>query len=83
MWAYTAVAVGARQLACQAPWEFLTRHGNGDWGVLCATDKHANVDALVDGSRLFSAYRLKTGQKIWIITEADRSVTTILLPDEY
>jgi len=60
----------------------LKRHANGDWGDLCPEDKRANEEALKIGERLFSAY--ETPQwKIWIITEWDRSVTTILFPEEY
>lgn len=61
----------------------LARHGNGDWGELCAEDKQQNDRALTHGGRLFSAYVDKNGVKFWIITEADRSATTILLPSEY
>ena len=68
--------------------EFLSRHLAGDWGVVSADDKAANDESLKDGSRLLSAYLLKTGVKIWIITEAaddqgNRVATTALLPDEY
>lgn len=63
--------------------EYLSRHARGDWGVVDRADWQANDRALVEGMRLFSAYLLKDGTKIWIITEADRGATTILLPDEY
>lgn len=65
------------------PFLYLRRHEHGDWGDLDKDDLHANEDALRHGSRLLSAYHLKDGTKIWIITEADRSVTTVLLPEEY
>lgn len=61
----------------------LDRHSSGDWGDMCKADKKANDDALVNGGRLFSAYESKDFPKIWIITEADNSATTILYPDEY
>ncbi len=61
----------------------LKRHSAGDWGDLGEEDKKANDAALKDGSRLLSAYERKGLPKIWIITEADRSVTTVLFPDEY
>lgn len=67
----------------EAPFEFLNRHQSGDWGSLEPEDKTANDYSLVHGSRILSAYMLKTGVKFWIITEADRSVTTLLLPSEY
>lgn len=60
----------------------LARHASGDWGDLCPEDALANNDALDQGGRLFSAY----GQgetRFWIITEEDRSVTTVLLPEDY
>ncbi len=67
----------------QSPFEFLIRHGTGDWGDLDADDKERNEEALKDGSRIFSAYNLRDGTRIYVITEADRSATTILLPEEY
>lgn len=71
----------------ESSFALLLRHQTGDWGDLNASDKQQNEDALVerDGyyGRIFSAYILNTGTKIWIITEADRSSTCILLPDEY
>jgi hypothetical protein len=71
-----------------SPAEFLDRHVRGDWGSLSAEDRQLNEDALTDGSRIVSAYRTRTGKKLWIITEAaddrgQRAATTILLPDEY
>lgn len=63
--------------------ELLERHVRGDWGELCEEDRRANEQALHHGSRLLSAYTLSSGVKVWIITEADRSVTTLLLPMEY
>ena len=81
-------ALDALQNAGQTVEEFLNRHHRGDWGDLSDDDAALNDEALEDGSRLLSAYHLKTGVKIWIITEAaddegDRSATTLLLPDEY
>jgi hypothetical protein len=61
----------------------LKRHARGDWGDLSQEDKETNAEALKDGSRLLSAYKNNGLPKIWIITEADRSVTTVLFPDEY
>lgn len=62
--------------------EYLERHLNGDWGDLCEEDKAENNFSLEHGFRLLSAYDTPLG-KLWIITEADRSVTTFLLPEEY
>ena len=61
---------------------FLHRHLKGDWGELCPEDKAENNLSLRCGYRLLSAYDTPLG-KLWIITEADRSATTFLLPDEY
>lgn len=61
----------------------LDRHQSGDWGDLDPEDVEANNDAIVSGRRLFSSYHLSPNDKLWIITEADRSVTTLLLPEEY
>jgi len=64
--------------------EFLERHKNGDWGDVPEEDRESNNKALENNNeRILSSYQLKDGTKIWIITEWNRSVTTILLPDEY
>ena len=62
---------------------YLRRHQCGDWGDLDAEDKAANNFSVENGLRILSAYHALDGIKFWIITEADRSATTILLPDEY
>jgi len=67
----------------KSPLEFLSRHLRGDWGDLCQEDKTENELSLKYGFRLLSSYRVTDTEKIWIITEADRSVTTLLLPAEY
>lgn len=61
----------------------LRRHSIGDWGEVCKDDHAANEQALLDGTRLFSVYRSFAGEKFWIITEADRSATTVLMPQDY
>lgn len=61
----------------------LSQHQRCDWGDLCEEDKKRNDLALKNGGRLFSAYSCTSDVRIWIITEADRSATTILLPEEY
>ena len=63
--------------------KIIKRHISGDWGELCADDVEANNQALLDGDRLFSSYEAEFGFKVWIITEGDRSATTILLPADY
>ncbi len=61
----------------------LCRHARGDWGELCQEDIQENELSLKEGFRLLSAYKDRHGVKFWIITEADRSATTILLPEDY
>ena len=61
----------------------LKRHHTGDWGDLCDEDKQANEGALIHGDRILSHYKLGDGKRIYIITEADRSSTCVLLPEEY
>jgi hypothetical protein len=61
----------------------LDRHMAGDWGDVCDEDSRANADALRYGNRLVSVYATQSGARLWIITESDRSVTTLLTPDEY
>ncbi|WP_206352400.1 hypothetical protein [Tautonia rosea] len=60
----------------------LSRHASGDWGKTCPEDAEANNEALAEGYRLLSVYESSAGD-FWIITEADRSATTILMPDDY
>ena len=84
----TPGALGALQESGQTPQFFLARHVRGDWGEGCDEDKRLNDQALIDGSRLLSAYRTLKGVRIWIITEAaddhgHRQATTCLLPEEY
>jgi hypothetical protein len=75
---------GALELAQQGVnlQALLQRHLSGDWGDLCPEDKSENDYSLLSGFRLLSSYQTSCGM-LWIITEADRSVTTFLLPDEY
>lgn len=61
----------------------LDRHASGDWGDLDGHDRRANEDALRNGARLFSVYTLAPGARLYVITEASREATTILLPEEY
>lgn len=61
----------------------LARHAQADWGDLCEEDRQLNALALIEGSRLLSAYALPDRTRVWVITEADRSTTSLLLPDEY
>jgi hypothetical protein len=61
----------------------LNRHAAGDWGELCEEDRQQNELALTEGYRLFSAYTAADGTRFWIVTEADGSATTILLPEDY
>ncbi len=64
------------------PFAYVVRHASGDWGELCAFDRRENGLALRHGRRILGSYAMGN-DRIWVITEADRSVTTILLPEEY
>jgi hypothetical protein len=79
----TPGAVMALGAADQSPLALLARHVTGDWGELDEHDQRENAFSVKHGLRILSAYTLETGVKLWLITEADRSVTTFLLPEEY
>ena len=82
----TYVTPGAEEalmIAGQTGIEFLRRHMCADWSELSDEDVRENELSLREGFRVLSSYRTAKGQKLWIITEADRSATTILLPSEY
>ncbi len=82
----TVMTIGAKDAleeSNQQPFEFIKLHQSGDWGSVGKEDKQENEFSLKNGFRLLSAYRTAKGEKLWIITEADRSITTILLPSEY
>ena len=79
----TPGALNALERNHQSPSEFLHRHANHDWGDLDDEDKKENDKSVEQGFRILSAYTLNDDTRIWIITEADRSATTILLPSEY
>lgn len=79
----TPGAITACTRAKTTPLAYISRHAGGDWGDLDPEDLAANDRALKHGGRLFSAYTLATEERLWVITEADRSATTALLPSEY
>jgi hypothetical protein len=80
----TPGAIAALEEAGETGLTYLARHHSGDWGDVSKRDKKENELSLKKGFRIVSVYKLpNTGEKIWIITEADRSSTTILLPSEY
>ena len=79
----TPGALSALEKAEQQPAEFLDRHVNGDWGQVPDTDKQENELSVEQGFRILSAYTTSAGDKIWILTEADRSATILMLPEEY
>jgi hypothetical protein len=93
MTTYTALFSLGRTLATPAardelselnysPLDLLRRHMSGDWSEMDADDQKSNREAITKDSRVFSAYTIQS-TKFWVITEADRSSTTILLPSEY
>lgn len=65
------------------PYQLLSRHATGDWTEMDLEDQETNKQAAANGLRVFSAYLVNLTERVWIITEADRSSTTILLPSEY
>ncbi len=79
----TPAALAALEAAGVSPWALLARHAQGDWGDLCVEDRQLNALALINGERLLSAYALPDRTRIWVITEADRSATPLILPDDY
>ena len=79
----TPGALAAIEKSGQQPGEFLDRHQSGDWGDVPPEDIKENELSLKHGFRLPSVYLLSTGIKIWVITDADRSSTTVLLPEDY
>jgi hypothetical protein len=79
----TPGALAAFQEAQDSFWPYLQRHCNGDWGEVVREDRAENELSLREGFRILSVYTIKSGVKIWVLTERDRSVTTILLPEEY
>jgi hypothetical protein len=79
----TPGALAALERANQPPTCFLARHAIGEWGELEPTDVAENEYSVAHGFRLLSSYQTDAGEKLWIITEADRSATTLLLPEEY
>jgi hypothetical protein len=81
--ALEALAVVQKDALQDVTAHYLRRHVAGDWGEVDAEDRETNDWSLENEARLLSAYTLSSGVRIWIITEADRSVTTLLLPEEY
>jgi hypothetical protein len=84
----TPSALRLMSAAGHSPLQFVNRHVSGDWGAISPADRALNDEALLDGSRILSAYALPGGQRIWVISDAAddrgrRESTTILLPEEY
>jgi hypothetical protein len=79
----TPGALAALEKAGQQPHEFLALHVNGEWGNVPDEDRRENQFSLERGFRLLSSFRTAANGTVWVITEADRSVTTLLLPEEY
>ena len=79
----TPGALAALEKSGQSPMDFISRHVTGDWGEIPEEDKKENQFSLEKGFRLLSSYRTSANDVVWVITEASRSHTTLLLPDEY
>ncbi|ALP61357.1 hypothetical protein [Paraburkholderia caribensis] len=79
----TPAALNALEHASISAIYLLIRHACGDWGDLCDADRQENELALYTGARLLSSYMIRDNLQVWVITEADRSATTLLLPGDY
>ena len=79
----TPAALRALRDSGESPRDFVSRHLFGDWGEVGPDDAAANERAIEKDSRILSAYRTSKGTRVWVMTEADRSSTCVLLPDEY
>jgi hypothetical protein len=79
----TPGAIEALEDAGQSPQEFISRHAGLEQGELCDDDHRENLFSVDKPLRIFSAFKTSRNVKLWVITESDRSATTILLPDEY
>jgi hypothetical protein len=79
----TPGALAALEKSGQTLMEFLSRHVTGDWGEIPEEDRKENQFSLENGFRLMSSYRTTANEVVWVITERNRSHTTLLLPDEY
>ena len=79
----TQCAIQSLEKAQISARELLNRHVNADFGSIDAEDRQSNLEAIDQGERILSSYLLKTGETLWVITEADRSSTCILCPSEY
>ncbi len=80
------LTIGAKEVleeSNQTPDEFLAQHQSGNWGLVCEDDRRENELSIKEGFRILSSYKTSLGEKLWIITEADRSSSTILCPYEY
>jgi hypothetical protein len=80
------ITIGAREAldeSNQTANEILAEHQRGDWGLVCEDDREENELSVREGFRILSAYRTARDEKLWVITEVDRSSTTVLLPSEY
>ena len=79
----TPGALRSLEEANESPSYYLSRHHRGDWGAVCEEDRRENEFSLLNNGRLMSIYETAKGDKLWLISESDRSATTILLPEEY
>jgi|3_EtaG_2_1085321.scaffolds.fasta_scaffold85748_1 hypothetical protein len=79
----TPGALEATKKAGQGLEPLIDRHKSGDWGDMCEADVESNNAAIDGGTRIMSSYEMSTGRVVWLVTESDRSATTILMPDEY
>lgn len=79
----TPNAIDALRTNNQSVFTFINRHQSGDWSEMSEDDQHANRDSVAGDTRILSSFAMLGGDRIWVLTEADRSATTVLLPEEY
>lgn len=79
----TPLSLSEIQKSGETPQDFIKQHSQGQWGLVCEEDRQANEDALRNGERLLSVYKTKLDVKLYVITEWDRSATTLLCSSEY
>ncbi len=79
----TPAAIEAFEQALDEPWKYINLHSHGHWGLVGEEDWKANDAALLEGLRILSIYKINSGERVWVITEADRSSTCVLLPEDY
>lgn len=79
----TPAALEVLERSGEDPYSLIMRHANCDWGTCCSADCKANEEAVRMGLRVLSMFETKLGEKVWVVTEGDRSSTTVIIPSDY